>query len=107
MLCNEVWMFPDSLSVDFCEQPAETIPLHMGQFVGNCYGATGNYIGENPMPEHTDVELLRYSVSLVTQGRHRFYTLTVHSDVLARTCFVTTRYDDPKMGLGTWKELLH
>jgi len=43
-------------------------------------------------------EPLRYSVSLVTQGRHRFYTLTVPSDVLARTCFVTTRYDDPDLG---------
>jgi DGQHR domain-containing protein len=50
------------------------------------------------MTEHDEEELLRCSVSLVTQGRHRFYTLTVHSDVLARTCFVTTRYEDPKMG---------
>jgi len=50
------------------------------------------------MLERAEEELLRYSVSLVTEGRHRFYTLTVHSDVLARTCFVTTRYEDPKMG---------
>jgi DGQHR domain-containing protein len=41
---------------------------------------------------------LRYSVSLVTQGRHRFYTLTMPSDVLARTCFVTNRFDDPDQG---------
>ena len=41
---------------------------------------------------------LRYSVSLVTQGDHRFYTLTMPSDVLARTCFVTTRNEDPKKG---------
>jgi DGQHR domain-containing protein len=41
---------------------------------------------------------LRYSVSLVTQGSHRFYTLTMPSDVLARTCFVTTREEDPKKG---------
>ena len=41
---------------------------------------------------------LRYSVSLVTQGKHRFYTLTMPSDVLARTCFVTTRDEDPKAG---------
>jgi DGQHR domain-containing protein len=40
----------------------------------------------------------RYSVSLVTQGRHRFFTLTVPSDVLARTCFVTTRSEDPIQG---------
>jgi len=41
---------------------------------------------------------LRYSVSLVTQGNHRFYTLTMPSSVLKRTCFVTTRYDDPQEG---------
>lgn len=40
----------------------------------------------------------RYSVSLVTQGRHRFYTLTMPSEVLANTCFVTTRDEDPKKG---------
>src|ERR1700731_4049864 len=48
------------------------------------------------MPERN--EFLRYSVSLVTQGRHRFYTLTMPSDVLAKTCFVTNRYDDPDQG---------
>lgn len=41
---------------------------------------------------------LRYSVSLVTQGNHRFYTLTIPSDILAETCFVTTREEDPKVG---------
>lgn len=40
----------------------------------------------------------RYSVSLVTQGKHRFYTLTMPSDVLANTCYVTTRDEDPKKG---------
>ncbi len=40
----------------------------------------------------------RYSVSLVTQGKHRFYTLTMPSDVLANTCFVTTRDEDPQKG---------
>lgn len=41
---------------------------------------------------------LRYSVSLVTQGRHQFYTLTMPSTVLAETCAVTTRKEDPKFG---------
>jgi DGQHR domain-containing protein len=41
---------------------------------------------------------LRYSVSLVTQGNHKFYTFTMPSDVLARTCFVTSRDEDPKKG---------
>lgn len=41
---------------------------------------------------------LRYSVSLVSQGQQSFYTLTIPSDVLARTCKVTTRKEDPKLG---------
>lgn len=41
---------------------------------------------------------LRYSVSLVTQGKHQFYTLTLPSAVLAATCAVTTRKEDPKLG---------
>ncbi len=40
----------------------------------------------------------RYSVSQVTQGRHKFYTCTVPSDVLAVCCFVSTRDEDPKQG---------
>lgn len=41
---------------------------------------------------------IRYSVSLVTQGEHQFYTLTMPSDVLAKTCIVTTRKEDPLKG---------
>lgn len=47
------------------------------------------------MPEK---EVLRYSVSLVTQGKHKFYTLTMPSNVLAETCFVTRRFEDPNEG---------
>lgn len=39
-----------------------------------------------------------YTASLVSQGEHRFYTLTVPAEVLARTCFVTTREEDPEEG---------
>jgi len=49
------------------------------------------------MPADDDVTL-SYSASLVTQGKHRFYTLTMPADVLARTCFVTTRDEDPSLG---------
>jgi DGQHR domain-containing protein len=49
-----------------------------------------DYQGENAIH--------RYSVSLVTQGQHRFYTLTMPSDVLAKTCFVTTREENPQEG---------
>lgn len=43
-------------------------------------------------------ETLSYTASLVTQGRHRFYTLTMPADVLARTCFVIARDEDPIEG---------
>jgi DGQHR domain-containing protein len=41
---------------------------------------------------------LRYSVSLVKQVKHRFYTLTMPSDILSKTCFVTTREADADEG---------
>lgn len=41
---------------------------------------------------------LRYSISLVTQGNHRFYTLTMPTEVLARCCYVTTRDENPVSG---------
>lgn len=40
----------------------------------------------------------KYSISLVSQGKHRFYTLTIPSEVLAKTCFVSTRDDNPEAG---------
>ncbi len=44
------------------------------------------------------IETLSYTFSLVTQGKYKFYSLTMPSDVLAETCFVSARYDDPKEG---------
>lgn len=41
---------------------------------------------------------MRFSTSLVTQGRHRFFTLTMPSDALAATCFVSHRDEDPAEG---------
>ena len=41
---------------------------------------------------------LRFSVSLVKQGKHQFYTLTMPSEVLAATCIVTTRIEEPITG---------
>ena len=43
-------------------------------------------------------ERLSFTASLVTQGNHRFYTLTVPADVLARTCYVTNRDENPEDG---------
>ncbi len=50
------------------------------------------------MPPTNGRNYLRYSVSLVKQGKHKFYTLTMPSDTLATTCFVTTREEDPSLG---------
>ena len=36
-----------------------------------------------------------YSCNLITQGQHKFYSLTMPSEVLADTCFVSTRDDNP------------
>lgn len=41
---------------------------------------------------------MRYSVSLVKQGAHKFYTLTMPSSMLAETCFVIPREEDPILG---------
>lgn len=38
------------------------------------------------------------SVSLVRQGKHRFYSLTLPSDTLAKCCFVISRDEDPLEG---------
>lgn len=44
----------------------------------------------------SDIERDSYgSVSLVTQGNHKFYSLTLPSDLLAETCYVVDRTEDP------------
>lgn len=40
-------------------------------------------------------EWLSYTAVLLTQGRHRFYTLAMPSEVLARTTFVDRRQENP------------
>ena len=44
------------------------------------------------------IEKLSYTASLIIQGQHRFYSLSIPSSVLAKTCYVTSRYDDPVEG---------
>lgn len=43
-------------------------------------------------------ETLAYAVSLITQGKWRFHTLTMPSDVLANCCYVSNRFEDPVEG---------
>ncbi|MBY0241614.1 MAG: DGQHR domain-containing protein [Burkholderiaceae bacterium] len=48
---------------------------------------------------NTAQERLRFaSVSLVRQGEHRFFSLTLPSELLAETCFVIARDEDPIKG---------
>ena len=44
------------------------------------------------------IRKLSFSASLVTQGQHRFFTLTMPVEDLATTCFVSTREDDVELG---------
>nr|WP_222613966.1 DGQHR domain-containing protein [Comamonas testosteroni] len=46
----------------------------------------------------TDERLSFGSVSLVRQGNHKFYSLTLPTEVLAETCFVVDREEDPEKG---------
>lgn len=39
-----------------------------------------------------------FAASLITQGKHRFFTLSMPSDVLAETCVVEPRNEDPLKG---------
>ena len=39
-----------------------------------------------------------YSCNLITQGKYKFYSLTIPSEVLAETCFVSTRDENPTDG---------
>jgi DGQHR domain-containing protein len=41
---------------------------------------------------------LSFTANLITQGKHKFYSLTLPSEILAKTCFVSARYEDPIEG---------
>ena len=45
-----------------------------------------------------EVKKESYSCSLISQGSTKFYSLTMPSEVLAETCFVSMRDSDPKDG---------
>lgn len=44
------------------------------------------------------MEKLTYSANLITQGKHRFYNLTIPIETLARTCYISTRDEDVQQG---------
>jgi DGQHR domain-containing protein len=43
-------------------------------------------------------EFVSFTASLISQGKHRFYTLSMPSDILATTCVVDTRSENPIEG---------
>ena len=45
-----------------------------------------------------NMEKESYSCNLITQGKLKFYSLTMPSEILAETCFVSARDDDPVEG---------
>lgn len=42
----------------------------------------------------SEYETVSYTFSLIRQGNYRFYSLTMPSNVLGETCFVTSRYEN-------------
>lgn len=52
----------------------------------------------NKSNDEKSIEALRFTYSSIIQGKHRFYSLSLYSDLLARTCFVTTRDEDSIAG---------
>jgi len=57
---------------------------------------THRMIVDEEVPEIGDE--VRYAISLVRQGSHRFYTLTMPSNVLASCCYATSKDEDPVHG---------
>ncbi|MBY5818738.1 DGQHR domain-containing protein [Rhizobium leguminosarum] len=54
-------------------------------------------VSANSVP-HVGDGRLSYTASLITQGRHKFYSLTMPSEVLAECSFVLTRDEDREAG---------
>jgi hypothetical protein len=44
------------------------------------------------------LEKIRYTVNNVIQNKTKFYSLTMPTDVLSKSCFVSSRDEDPIMG---------
>ncbi|MFN3261364.1 MAG: DGQHR domain-containing protein [Pikeienuella sp.] len=61
-------------------------------------GTTQSDDAIDPVEEENVSGRASFTASLLTQGRHRFYTLSMPSDVLANTCVVEPRNEDPEEG---------
>lgn len=60
--------------------------------------ATSKGLGDGIDEIHQIGAEVRYAISLVRQGEHRFYTLTIPSNVLSACSFATTTDEDPLTG---------
>lgn len=49
-------------------------------------------------PTSGDKNRVSYTASLISQGKHRFYTLSMRSEILAETCIVEPRNEEPIEG---------
>ena len=49
-------------------------------------------------PPNDDGDFISYTALLLTQGNHRFFSLAMPSEVLAETCVVDLRSDNPENG---------
>ena len=45
-----------------------------------------------------ELQIHRFTFNLITQGKYKFYSLTLECNLLAKICYVTTREEDPKAG---------
>ena len=46
----------------------------------------------------TKDHILSYNCSLISQGKHRFFTFSMPIDILSHCCFVSSREEDPILG---------
>lgn len=59
---------------------------------------SGKIVAEDNIEDFVQGAEVRYAISLVRQGEHRFYTLTMPSKVLAACSFATTKDENPTEG---------
>jgi DGQHR domain-containing protein len=61
-------------------------------------GGAADDLMDEDIAETEEGGRISYTAVLLTQGEHRFYTLSMPSDVLAETCIVERRNEEPAAG---------
>lgn len=70
----------------------------LGEIVDAVRRRIAERASSNAAESQSEGSRLSYTASLVTQGRHKFYSLTMPSEVLADCSFVLTRDEDKELG---------